>query len=99
MKDTLDQLLDEATASRRVPGIVAGVYDRAGARYEGAFGVHDLGTNQPATLDSVFQIMSMTKAIAGIAKANHPAAGWPIRLPKNRLIVAPSRGSATRSQR
>lgn len=67
MDGTLDQLLDEATASRRVPGIVAGVFDSEGTRFEGAYGSKALDTGEPMALDAAFQIMSMTKAIAGVA--------------------------------
>jgi len=67
MDAELDQLLDEATVDRRVPGVVFGVYDSAGTRYERAFGSRDLGTSEPMQLDAVHQIMSMTKPIAGFA--------------------------------
>ena len=57
----------EATVDRRVPGVVFGVYDSAGTRYERAFGSRDLSTSEPMQLDAVHQIMSMTKPIAGLA--------------------------------
>lgn len=67
MQQALDQLLDEATVSRRVPGVVAGVFDSSGTRYEGAFGMRDLSSSAPMELDTVSSIMSMTKPIAGVA--------------------------------
>jgi methyl acetate hydrolase len=67
MQQALDQLLDEAAVSRRVPGVVAGIFDSNGTRYEGAFGMRDLSSSTPMELDAVSSIMSMTKAIAGVA--------------------------------
>jgi len=67
MEIELDQLLDEATVARRVPGLVFGVYDSKGPRYERAFGSRDLGTVESMQVDAVHQIMSMTKPIAGLA--------------------------------
>ena len=58
----LDALLSAATD--RIPGVVAIVADRSGTRYEGAFGVRDRATGTPMTIDTLFGLASMTKAIA-----------------------------------
>lgn len=51
----------------RVPGVVAGVTDRNADIYLGASGVRDLSTDTAMTTDTVFNIWSTTKAIAGTA--------------------------------
>ncbi|NBH02570.1 serine hydrolase domain-containing protein [Amycolatopsis sp. SID8362] len=51
----------------RVPGVVAGVTDRDGDVYLAAAGVRDLSTGTAMTTDTVFNIWSTTKAIAGTA--------------------------------
>jgi len=58
----LDALLRAATD--RIPGVVAIVADRAGTLYEGAFGVRDRATGAAMTIDTIFGLASMTKAIA-----------------------------------
>jgi methyl acetate hydrolase len=69
---TIDATLREAAGAGTVPGIVAMAATRSGPIYEGAFGVRRLGapTNPsgPAmSLDTVFRIASMTKAITSVA--------------------------------
>lgn len=48
-----------------VPGVIAMVVDRSGTLYEGAFGMRNLATGVPMTLDTVGWIASMTKAVTG----------------------------------
>ncbi|HEY3061348.1 MAG TPA: serine hydrolase domain-containing protein [Chloroflexota bacterium] len=50
-----------------VPGIVALAANRDGIIYEGAFGERQLGGGTEMTLDSVFWIASMTKALTTVA--------------------------------
>jgi CubicO group peptidase (beta-lactamase class C family) len=57
-----DRLLRDAV-SGNIPGIVAGVTTRDGTAYLAAHG----GIDQPAAIDDIFWIASMTKAITSIA--------------------------------
>jgi CubicO group peptidase (beta-lactamase class C family) len=63
----VDRLLIEATASRALPGVVAMATTADGTIYEGAFGKASLDDDAKMTLDTVFHIASMTKAITGVA--------------------------------
>src|SRR4051812_10907781 len=63
----IDQVLTEAVKSGRVPGVVALAADGKGTIYSGAFGVRNLAQSQPMTVDSVFWIASMTKAVTTAA--------------------------------
>jgi methyl acetate hydrolase len=63
----IDQALTEAVKTGRVPGVVALAANDKGTIYSGAFGVRSLGQSQAMTLDSVFWIASMTKAVTTTA--------------------------------
>ena len=63
----IDRVLDHAVRSGRVPGIVALAADRNGTFYQGTFGKRGLDENTPMTMDTVFRIASMTKAVTGVA--------------------------------
>jgi len=63
----IDQALTEAVKSGRVPGVVALAANDKGTIYSGAFGLRSLGQPQPMTVDSVFWIASMTKAVTTAA--------------------------------
>ena len=67
MSETIDAILHHAVESGQVPGIVAMATDGRDTLYEGAFGVRSLGDKASMTLDSVFWIASMTKAITSVA--------------------------------
>ncbi|HET6183581.1 MAG TPA: serine hydrolase domain-containing protein [Acetobacteraceae bacterium] len=62
-----DTVLSEAVAAGAVPGVVAIAATPDRVIYEGAFGVRRLGEPAPMTLDTVFRIASMTKAITAAA--------------------------------
>ena len=64
---SIDQALTEAVKSGRVPGVVALAANDKGTIYSGAFGVRSLGQPQAMTVDSVFWIASMTKAVTTAA--------------------------------
>jgi methyl acetate hydrolase len=67
MSAGLDAVLDEVTAGQsRVPGVVAIITDRHANVYEGVRGDRVLG-GEAMTLDTVFAIFSVTKAITGTA--------------------------------
>jgi methyl acetate hydrolase len=63
----IDAVLKQAVDAKEVPGVVAMVATDKGLFYENAFGVRELGKDPDMTLDSVFRIASMTKAITSVA--------------------------------
>ena len=63
----IDTVLRRAVEAGEVPGVVAMAATEAGPVYEGAFGVRDLARDPAMTLDTVFRIFSMTKAITCVA--------------------------------
>src|SRR5437016_2598206 len=63
----LDGALRQAVEAQDVPGVVAMAATDKGLLYEGAFGTRVLGNGPPMTLDTVFRIASMTKAVTCVA--------------------------------
>src|SRR5438034_11681611 len=63
----MDQALESAVVAGTVPGVVALAADANGVVYEGAYGTREAGTDRAMTLDTVFWIASMTKAITSVA--------------------------------
>src|SRR5262245_23937416 len=63
----IDAALKAAVDAKEVPGVVAMVATDKGLFYENAFGVRELGKGPDMTIDSVFRIASMTKAITSVA--------------------------------
>src|SRR5207245_3008213 len=63
----IDAVLKQAVDTREVAGVVAMAATDKGLFYEGAFGVRELAKGPDMTLDSVFRIASMTKAITSVA--------------------------------
>jgi len=63
----VDGVLRQAVDAKDVPGVVAMAATDKGLLYEGAFGVRALDQSAAMTLDTVFRIASMTKAIATVA--------------------------------
>src|SRR5580700_3233732 len=59
----VDRALRQSAEAKEVPGVVAVAANDAGIVYEAAFGKRDIGKPDPMTLDAVFWIASMTKAI------------------------------------
>ncbi|MGB3866812.1 MAG: serine hydrolase domain-containing protein [Xanthobacteraceae bacterium] len=59
----IDQALRSASDAGKIPGAVAIAATGRDVIYQGAFGKRDLGRDDAMTLDSVFWIASMTKAI------------------------------------
>ena len=59
----IDAVLRRAVEEGEVPGVVAMAASEAGPVYQGAFGLRDLANGPAMTLDTVFRIASMTKAI------------------------------------
>ena len=67
MMTVADGLLQAAVDNGDVPGIVAMATDGHETIYQGAFGVRQAGAPEPMTLDSIFWIASLTKAITSVA--------------------------------
>jgi methyl acetate hydrolase len=65
--ERIDAALQRAVEAGEVPGVVAMAAAADGLVYEGAFGVRELGAGPAMTLDTVFRIYSMTKAITSVA--------------------------------
>ncbi len=63
----IDGLLQGAVDGGVMPGVVALTGDRDGGRYEGAFGLLNINGDAPVETDTVFAIMSMTKAFVSVA--------------------------------
>ena len=61
----LDKVISEAVAKQDAPFLVAMMGNAAGVTWSGAAGERSPG--QPATVDTVFRIFSMTKAIGSTA--------------------------------
>ncbi len=63
----IDAVLRAVVDAGEIPGVVAMAATDRGLLYEGAFGRRVLGGAQTMTLDSVFRIASMTKAVTSVA--------------------------------
>ena len=63
----LDDILQAAVDREDVPGVVAMATDGSTTLYQGAFGLRQLGADAPMTLDSIFWIASLTKAVTAVA--------------------------------
>jgi methyl acetate hydrolase len=63
----IDTALARAVERGEVPGVVAMAASAGGPIYQGAFGERALGAGPAMTLDTVFRIASMTKAITSVA--------------------------------
>jgi CubicO group peptidase (beta-lactamase class C family) len=64
---TIDAVLRQSVEVKEVPGVVAMAATDKGVIYEGAFGTRDLAKGTPMTMDTVFRIASMTKAVTSTA--------------------------------
>jgi CubicO group peptidase (beta-lactamase class C family) len=63
----IDTVLRQAAESGQVAGVVAMAANADGVVYQGAFGRRSLAADAPMTMDTVFWIHSMTKAITAAA--------------------------------
>src|SRR5450432_2470280 len=63
----IDQILRQKSEAREIPGVVAMAATGKEVIYQGAFGKRDLSKDDAMTVDSVFWIASMTKAITSAA--------------------------------
>ena len=63
----IDAVLRRAVDAKEVPGVVAMAVNDRGVIYEGAFGTRNLAQGPEMTLDTIFRIASMTKAVTSVA--------------------------------
>src|SRR6266478_9907112 len=66
-KAQIDQILRQKSDAREIPGVVAIAANSKETLYQGAFGKRDLSKADAMTVDSVFWIASMTKAMTTAA--------------------------------
>src|SRR3954463_9473859 len=66
-KAQIDQILRQKSEAREIPGVGAMAATGNEVIYQGAFGKRDLSKDDPMTVDSVFWIASMTKAVTTAA--------------------------------
>ena len=71
----IDNVLRRAAEAREMPGVVAMAATDKGILYEGAFGTRDLGKGPEMTLDTIFRLASMTKAVTSVAAMQLVEAG------------------------
>jgi methyl acetate hydrolase len=67
MRAAVDRLLTDLVQSNQVPGVVGMVANDSGIIYRGAFGCRAVDRPELMTLDTVFRVASMTKAITAAA--------------------------------
>jgi CubicO group peptidase (beta-lactamase class C family) len=67
VRTAIDDVLEQAVTSGAIPGLVAMAADANGVVYEGAFGKREVGGKTDVTLDTVFWIASMTKAVTSVS--------------------------------
>jgi len=67
LRSNIDRALKKPIETGAIPGVVALAADDHGTFYQGAFGRRFIDKPDPMTLDSVFRIASMTKAVTGTA--------------------------------
>jgi methyl acetate hydrolase len=66
-KAQIDQVLRHKSEAKEIPGVVAMAATGKEVVYQGAYGKRDLSKDDAMTVDSVFWIASMTKAITSAA--------------------------------
>jgi len=67
MSAEIDRVLTDPIERGKLPGVVGLVANDSGIVYQGAFGRRAVDRPEPMTLDTVFRIASMTKAITAVA--------------------------------
>jgi len=67
VRTKVDNVLESAVEAGEVAGVTAVATGQSGVIYQGAYGDRTAGRPEPMTLDTVFWIASMTKAITSVA--------------------------------
>jgi len=94
--NSIDLVLQKAVEQKKAPGVVAMASRGDEVIYQGAFGKRDSTKDVPMTLDSIFHIASMTKAVTAVAalqliesgrvKLDEPAATYLPELAKVQVL-------------
>jgi methyl acetate hydrolase len=71
----IDRALSRAVEAYEAPGVVAMAANASGLLYQGAFGVRDLANGPAMTIDTLFRVASMTKAVTSVAAIQLVEAG------------------------
>ncbi len=71
----IDRALEDGVRAGMTPGVVGMVAGRDGVRYAGAFGQRGVDDPAPMTVDTVFRLFSMSKAIGSLAALKLVEAG------------------------
>src|SRR6266446_9942682 len=66
-RSQIDAVLRRGVEGQEVPGVVAMAANDRGVIYEGAFGLRDSAQGPAMTLDTIFRLASMTKAVTSVA--------------------------------
>jgi CubicO group peptidase (beta-lactamase class C family) len=66
-REAVDRLLQRSGEGGGVPGVVAMAASPQGVLYAGAGGFRRRGAGEPMTIDTIFRIASMTKAVTSVA--------------------------------
>ena len=93
-KAQIDQILRQKSDAAEIPGVVAMAASGKEVIYQGAFGKRDLSKADPMTVDSVFWIASMTKAVTSRGRHATGRAGQALARYADRQAVARSRLAA-----
>lgn len=75
MNAAINRVLTDPVESGKLPGVVGMVANDSGIVYQGAFGHRAVNRPEPMSLDTVFRIASMTKAITATAAIQLVEAG------------------------
>ena len=65
--EKFEAMVQKACADQKEPGVIILVKNDQGTVYEKCFGTMDVATGAPCTIDTVVQLMSMTKAFTALA--------------------------------
>lgn len=101
----VDKALYDAVCSKKVPGVVAIAATRQQVIYEGAFGITDLDSANPMTLNTLFRIGSLTKVFTSTAAVqllerrllglDDPVARYLPEFQNLLVLESPGKGTAT----
>ena len=69
LADPVSKVIETEVKKRQIPGLAYAVVGKDGVLKSGAFGYADLQTGTRATVDSVFEIASLTKQFTATRQA------------------------------
>jgi CubicO group peptidase (beta-lactamase class C family) len=68
--DNFTKYIQSIIEEQKIPGMALAIVGKDKVHFEGYFGVEDVTSNKPITMDTTFQIASLSKAFLGVALAN-----------------------------